>query len=461
MKNNTANNHILKLRQLSKNLKLLKSSNDRKNILLSYTYGIKTKELLSIYQDMNYLKPNEHKSYWEQSDSNYSHITMGINKYYDLEKINDIDTISKKIEEIIKTNCHIGKLPPKIIGGIKFNSNHYQNKKSIWDGQPNGMFIIPEIIITAINKNQFATVICFVDNNEKEDILIKKLSSKIDLITKLLKMKKRTNKNILNNIKTSKQVPEKKKFMASVTNAINQIKQKKLKKIVLSYMDVISFKKSFEPINLIEKMKNENCTNYHFQMKNGSSIFGTSPEKLFNKNNQNIRTEALAGSNISKDNFLSSDKDLHEHQIVVEHITKSLKTICKKIIYKNTPNIKSHNKLFHLNTKISGNLNKDINPLLLIKKIHPTPAVCGMPTSKAIKQINKLEKTERGWYTGVIGWLDFSMNADFIVNLRSGFYDKNCLYLFGGAGIVEESNPMLEWEEIKNKIDTIKGLLIK
>ena len=74
MKNNTANNHILNLRQLSKNLKLLKSSDDIKNILLSYTYKIKTKELLSIYQDMNYLKPNEHKSYWEQSDSNYSHI---------------------------------------------------------------------------------------------------------------------------------------------------------------------------------------------------------------------------------------------------------------------------------------------------------------------------------------------------------------------------------------------------
>ena len=83
MKNNTANNHILKLRQLSKNLKLLKNSNDIKNILLSYTYKIKLKELLSIYQDMNYLKPNEHKSYWEQSESNYSHITMGINKYYD------------------------------------------------------------------------------------------------------------------------------------------------------------------------------------------------------------------------------------------------------------------------------------------------------------------------------------------------------------------------------------------
>ena len=90
--------------------------------------------------------------------------------------------------------------------------------------------------------------------------------------------------------------------------------------------------------------------------------------------------------------------------------------------------------------------------------MHPTPAVCGVPTPRAIQEIDKLERQDRGWYTGIIGWMDSAMNADFVVNLRSGFYSNNYLYLFGGAGIVEGSDPISEWEEINNKISTIKSL---
>ena len=458
MKNNIANNHLANLRQLGNNLKSLKIADDTK-VLLSYTYRITTKKLISIYENMASLYPKEHQSYWSHLESNYSHITIGINKCYYIDKTSDINTISDKIDKLFRDSCHMGELPPKIVGGIKFNPDQNQYDNSIWINQPAGIFIIPKIIITETKIGQYATVICFTNNNDEIDDIIDKLSSKIDTITKISEMESNKTKNNLNTIKKSECVPKKSEFISSVINAISQIKQKKLKKIVLSYMNVISFEESFDATALIKKMKGENCTNYHFQMPDNSSIFGTSPEKLFNKHNLEVKTEALAGSSISKDNLLSSNKDLHEHQIVVDYITKSLEPICKEITFDKVPNIKSHSKLFHLSTEISANLRTDINPLSLINAIHPTPAVCGVPTPRAIQEIDKLERSDRGWYTGIIGWMDSAMNADFVVNLRSGFYSNNYLYLFGGAGIVEGSDPILEWEEINNKISTIKELL--
>ena len=115
MKNNIANSHLAKLRQLSNNLKSLKISDNTK-ILSSYTYRITTKELISIYENMQNIKPQEHKSYWNQPNSNYSHITLGINKCYYIDKTSDINTISNKIDKLFRDSCHIGELPPKIVG---------------------------------------------------------------------------------------------------------------------------------------------------------------------------------------------------------------------------------------------------------------------------------------------------------------------------------------------------------
>ena len=66
---NITNTHLAKLRQLSNNLESLKIGNNSK-ILSSYTYKITTKELISIYQNIQNIKPKEHKSYWNQPNSN-------------------------------------------------------------------------------------------------------------------------------------------------------------------------------------------------------------------------------------------------------------------------------------------------------------------------------------------------------------------------------------------------------
>jgi menaquinone-specific isochorismate synthase len=86
-----------------------------------------------------------------------------------------------------------------------------------------------------------------------------------------------------------------------------------------------------------------------------------------------------------------------------------------------------------------------------LEKLHPTPAVGGFPTDRALRDIARLEPFDRGWYAGPLGWIAKDA-SQFVVGIRSGLTEGKRLHLFSGAGIVEGSVPEKEWEEIENKI---------
>jgi len=88
----------------------------------------------------------------------------------------------------------------------------------------------------------------------------------------------------------------------------------------------------------------------------------------------------------------------------------------------------------------------------LVAALHPTPAVGGVPGEAALQLIHQLEGFERGWYAGPVGWVDADGNGDFVVAIRSGLFCGNTATLFGGAGIVANSDPDKEWEETGLKI---------
>ena len=74
-----------------------------------------------------------------------------------------------------------------------------------------------------------------------------------------------------------------------------------------------------------------------------------------------------------------------------------------------------------------------------------------LPIQKAVAAIRRLESFKRGWYCGPIGYFGFDC-AEFAVGIRSGLIHDKKLFLFAGAGIVADSQPEAEWEEIETKI---------
>jgi menaquinone-specific isochorismate synthase len=86
-----------------------------------------------------------------------------------------------------------------------------------------------------------------------------------------------------------------------------------------------------------------------------------------------------------------------------------------------------------------------------LKALHPTPAVCGFPRDGALELLRKEEPFQRGWYAGPVGWFDNDGNGVFVPALRSAVGRGKEWRLFAGAGIVEGSEPELEWAETRIK----------
>jgi isochorismate synthase EntC len=89
----------------------------------------------------------------------------------------------------------------------------------------------------------------------------------------------------------------------------------------------------------------------------------------------------------------------------------------------------------------------------LLRLLHPTPAVCGLPRDSAMAFLGEEEPFERGWYAGPVGFFDAEGNGIFVPALRMGVATGSGWRLFAGAGIVEGSVPALEWEETAIKFE--------
>ena len=79
--------------------------------------------------------------------------------------------------------------------------------------------------------------------------------------------------------------------------------------------------------------------------------------------------------------------------------------------------------------------------------LHPTPAVGGFPRHDALAAIREIEKLDRGWYAGPLGWIGASGHGEFAVALRSGLIDGAKATLFAGCGLVSNSDPQTEYDE--------------
>ena len=95
----------------------------------------------------------------------------------------------------------------------------------------------------------------------------------------------------------------------------------------------------------------------------------------------------------------------------------------------------------------------------VLEALHPTPAVCGLPTGKAKNFISRNEGYDREYYTGYLGRVTTGLNTQLYVNLRCMKINVNKAQVYVGGGITSDSIPEHEWEETVAKSKTIKKVL--
>ncbi|OXA74764.1 hypothetical protein B0A56_12175 [Flavobacterium columnare NBRC 100251 = ATCC 23463] len=259
---------------------------------------------------------------------------------------------------------------------------------------------------------------------------------------------------------------DKQNFIELVKKGISIIETGDFDKVVLSRTEEVLIKgfdmfRSFE--QMLFKYPSAFCyTWYHPKI---GLWMGATPEKLFSIKENNFETMALAGTQIAQneERVLWTKKEKKEQQFVTDFIKDQLKGIIYDLQISDAYTSKA-GKLFHLRTDIKG-IVKDATILEeIIKVLHPTPAVCGVPKMITKNFIEKEEGYHREFYTGFLGELNIDCNTnekstDLYVNLRCMKVLENKINLFIGCGITRDSNPESEWYETLNKSKTMRIII--
>lgn len=248
-----------------------------------------------------------------------------------------------------------------------------------------------------------------------------------------------------------------------VEGAIAEIKTGNLKKVVLSRPIKASTKKSPVQIfhDLLVKYTSAFC--YCWYHPKIGMWLGATPEQLLQYQNGEIFTTSLAGTlpiQIGEDPQWTS-KEQEEQQMVTDYIEASLHGKVDNLEVSKQKSLKA-GKLWHLESKIKGKLNSAEHLGSLIRKLHPTPAICGLPKERSLDFIVRNENYDREFYTGYLGPVNLKQadQTNLFVNLRCLKYlGKGQVMIFVGGGITASSKPLREWEETQFKSRTILEVL--
>ncbi|RIP22618.1 isochorismate synthase, partial [Staphylococcus gallinarum] len=187
------------------------------------------------------------------------------------------------------------------------------------------------------------------------------------------------------------------------------------KKIVLARKRLVMFDKNINIPYILQKASQGEHNSYLFVLESQDSIFfSQTPEQLMEVNNGILSTKAVAGTikrthqdEVDKENiqaFLNDDKNLNEHRFVVESILNDIAPYVRDITFNETPQILTNDHLYHLYTKIKGQLEND-SYIGLLDNLHPTPALGGYPKAEAIEYIEQNEFGTRGLYGAPVGYI--------------------------------------------------------
>ena len=253
---------------------------------------------------------------------------------------------------------------------------------------------------------------------------------------------------------------------AELVSAIQEeIKSGHAQKIVAARRVSLSLDRELLPEVVQARLREDAPESTRFAFRLGQATFlGATPEQLVQKRGFELRTEAVAGSINADDasaaeHLLQSDKDSREHEFVVREILRVLEPLTSELLPASQREVHRLRTVLHLRTPIRGKLREASHVLELVGKLHPTPAVGGVPTRAALAFITKHEPDERGWYTGPVGWFDAAGDGRFVVALRSGVVSGERAELYAGAGVVQDSNAPSEFAETRWKLAALLGAL--
>jgi menaquinone-specific isochorismate synthase len=251
-----------------------------------------------------------------------------------------------------------------------------------------------------------------------------------------------------------------------VAKAVRRIQGGTLDKVVLARDLVATADREIDARVLLSRLATRYPECYTFSV---DGLVGATPELLVRHTGQEIESLVLAGTVARGSSpaddvtrgaaLLRSEKDRYEHLCAVVSVKEALAPLCAEMHVSDRPDLLVLPNVQHLASRVTARLSDGASVLDVVAAMHPTAAVGGTPTAKALSVISELEGMDRGRYAGPVGWIDARGDGEWGIALRCAQVSGDSARLFAGCGIMGGSDAAAELAEAQAKLRAMQYAL--
>lgn len=436
----------------------------KENILLSYVKEIEANSPIDFFSQASSFKGS--RFFWSNSTRNHFLVGLGhayeINNNFSQQRFWKVQKEWNKLLGNHITNIEQKKglgVGPLIFGGFSFDPE--KEKTSLWRNYEDAKMLLPSFMLTVVENKHFLTINIIIDENDKLEDLLHNILEK----EKIIFSEKRQSQSQVNNIIKQEDVNID-GWLNAVAEIISEIKLGYVKKVVLARELRLTMKEKIDVTSVLIRLLEEQAKSYIFALEYKNDCFlGATPELLVKKEEREFTSMCLAGTTARGSTYVEDEKlgnellddhkNLYEHALVVEMIKEVMEKHCLELDIAKWPILYNLKNVKHLYTPVKGIGKEGVSLLEMLEGLHPTPALGGYPKEMSMAMIRKNELLDRGWYAAPIGWMDADSDGEFVVAIRSSLIQGSKASLFAGGGIVEESQPTIEFNETKMKFEAM------
>jgi len=256
-------------------------------------------------------------------------------------------------------------------------------------------------------------------------------------------------------------------FEDIVRQAIEYIKAGDIFQIVPSRR--FSFPIDIPSFQIYRTLRIVNPSPYMYYLKlDDVEIIGSSPEILLKGIKNLINVRPIAGTRPRGEtpeeddkmieSLLNDQKEIAEHLMLIDLSRNDIGRVAEynSVAVNEMMCVEKYSHVMHIVSNVTGKIRKDKTIIDALRSCLPAGTLSGAPKIRAMEIIDEFEPTRRGPYGGALGYFSFNGDTDTAIIIRTLLIKNNIAHLQAGAGIVYDSIPEKENQEIKSKM---KGIL--
>jgi anthranilate synthase component 1 len=322
--------------------------------------------------------------------------------------------------------------------------------------------IRPKLVCAFSHKSNTLTLVTFIEE----------IGIKLDEIVQLLKEPHIDIPIIKSDMKDKQEgfAFSKDKFFKMVKRSKEMIRSGDVFQILMSNR-FTKFAK-IDRLSFYRILRNKNPSPYMFNLNYGKfSIIGSSPEVMVGLKNGRITLRPIAGTRkrgedyekdlaLAKD-LLCDEKERAEHLMLIDLGRNDVSKVASvgSVEVKEMMRVERYSHVMHLVTDIEATIDKKYDMFDLFGATFTAGTMTGTPKIRAMELISEFEGLKRSFYSGAVGYFGFDGNMDSAILIRTAYLDDEKIIFQAGAGIVADSTPEYEYQEVKNKLEAMTSSL--